>query len=76
MLMLKRTIESAIYTYLKSDEIKTLFVWGPRRSGKTTLVDKLARELGVTKYNFDLESDREKFALAGMSFKRLLRKTR
>ncbi|OIP97722.1 hypothetical protein AUJ94_01855 [bacterium CG2_30_40_12] len=60
--MLKRTIESAIYTYLKSDEIKTLFVWGPRRSGKTTLVDKLARELGVTKYNFDLESDREKFA--------------
>ena len=36
--------------------------WGPRRSGKTTLIDKLTKELGVTKYNFDLVSDREKFA--------------
>ncbi len=60
--MLKRTIENAIDIYLKSDDVKTLFVWGPRRSGKTTLIDKLAQELGVTKYNFDLESDREKFA--------------
>ena len=59
--MLKRTIENNISAYLKSNEIKILFVWGPRRSGKTTLIDKFAKELGVTKYNFDLESDREKF---------------
>ena len=62
MILLKRTIEDSINAYLKSDEVKILFVWGPRRSGKTTLIDKLAKELGVTKYNFDLLSDREKFA--------------
>lgn len=62
MVILKRTIEDNIDKYLNSEEIKTLFVWGPRRSGKTTIIDKLAKQLGVTKYNFDLESDREKFA--------------
>ena len=61
MHILKRAIENNINIYLNSDEMKILFVWGPRRSGKTTLVDKLAKELGVTKYNFDLVSDREKF---------------
>ena len=62
MPLLKRAIEKAIDAYLRSDDIKILFVWGPRRSGKTTLIDKLTKELGVTKYNFDLVSDREKFA--------------
>ncbi len=60
--MFKRKIEENIDKYLKSAEIKSLFIWGPRRSGKTTLIDKLAKKLGVRKYNFDLESDREKFA--------------
>ncbi|KKU81166.1 MAG: AAA ATPase [Candidatus Gottesmanbacteria bacterium GW2011_GWA1_47_8] len=60
--MLKRTIEDAISKYLKGNENKILFVWGPRRSGKTTLINKLAQELGVTKFNFDLQSDREKFS--------------
>lgn len=60
--MLKRTIEDAISKYLKGNETKILFVWGPRRSGKTTLINKLAQELGVTKFNFDLQSDREKFS--------------
>lgn len=59
--MLKRTIEDTISKYLKSNENKILFVWGPRRSGKTTLINKLAQELGVTTFNFDLQSDREKF---------------
>lgn len=59
--MLKRIIEDTIDKYLHSDEIKILFVWGPRRSGKTTIINKLATELGVSKYNFDLQSDREKF---------------
>jgi predicted AAA+ superfamily ATPase len=62
MTILKRTIETDIYAYLKSNDVKTLFVWGPRRSGKTTLIDNLAKKLGVTKYNFDLASDRDKFA--------------
>lgn len=59
--MLKRTIEANINSYLKNREDKALFIWGPRRSGKTTLMRKLARQLGVTLYNFDLVSDREKF---------------
>ena len=62
MNMLKRTIEDNISKYLKGNETKILFVWGPRRSGKTTLINKLAQELKVTKFNFDLQSDREKFA--------------
>jgi len=60
--MFTRTIEDTINAYVQSNEIKSLFIWGPRRSGKTTLIDKVAAELGVKKYNFDLESDREKFA--------------
>ena len=60
--MFKRKIQEDIDKYLKSDEIKSMFIWGPRRSGKTTIMDQLAKELGVKKYNFDLESDREKFA--------------
>lgn len=60
--MLKRAIEEKIDQYLKGDSYKVLYIWGPRRSGKTTLLNKLAKELNVTKFNFDLESDREKFA--------------
>lgn len=60
--MFKRRIEKDINKYIKSEEIKSLFIWGPRRSGKTTLLNKLAKALGVKKYNFDLESDRTKFA--------------
>lgn len=62
MNMLKRTIEDTISRYLKSSENKILFVWGPRRSGKTTLINKLSQELGARKFNFDLQSDREKFS--------------
>lgn len=61
MNILKRTIEENIKTYLENDETKILFVWGPRRSGKTTLINKLAKELSIPKYNFDLVSDRDKF---------------
>lgn len=60
--MFKRIIEEDIDKYLKNRENKALFIWGPRRSGKTTLINKLAGELEVKKYNFDLGSDREKFA--------------
>jgi len=59
--MIKRAIEKDIEKYLKSDEYKILFVWGPRRSGKTTIINALSSRLGVPKYNFDLISDRDKF---------------
>ena len=61
MSILKRAIENSIDSYLKSDDIKILFIWGPRRSGKTTIIDNYAKVLSVDKYNFDLISDREKF---------------
>lgn len=59
--MIKRAIEKTIDQYLVGSEHKILFVWGPRRSGKTTLINKLAKQLKVVKFNFDLQSDREKF---------------
>ncbi|MEK7127620.1 MAG: AAA family ATPase, partial [Patescibacteria group bacterium] len=59
--MYKRLIENKIKTYLKSKDHKIFFVWGPRRSGKTTLIKRLAAELKVGYYNFDFISDREKF---------------
>lgn len=59
--MIKRAIEKTINRYLEGSDHKIIFVWGPRRSGKTTLINKLSKQLGVTKFNFDLQSDREKF---------------
>jgi len=59
--MFKRLIETDIDRYLKSKNNKILFIWGPRRSGKTVLLNKLAQRLKVKRYNFDWESDREKF---------------
>jgi len=56
-----RAIEKDIDEYLKSKENKILFVWGPRRSGKTTIMKKLAKQLGVKLYNFDYATDREVF---------------
>lgn len=61
MKLIKRTIEATIDRYLKGDDTNILFIWGPRRSGKTTLINKIAKELKVAKYNFDLASDRDKF---------------
>ena len=59
--MFRRLIESDINRYLKSGGHKILFIWGPRRSGKTVLLNKLAKQLKVKRYNFDWQSDREKF---------------
>lgn len=59
--MYKREIEKDIENYLKSKDNKTLFVWGPRRSGKTTIMKKLAKQLGERLYNFDFVTDREPF---------------
>lgn len=59
--MLKRVIEAQLEAYLKGNSHKIFFIWGPRRSGKTTLLKKLAVSLSVPVFNFDLESDTEKF---------------
>jgi len=59
--MLKRMIESFIESYLQGDSFKIFFIWGPRRSGKTTLLKKLSRTFSIPVFNFDLQSDAEKF---------------
>ena len=57
----KRSIEADIYKYITSEDQKILFIWGPRRSGKTTILENLANKLNLKVFNFDSESDREKF---------------
>lgn len=60
-MLFKRTVQHEVEKYLESQTHKILFVWGPRRSGKTTLLQKLSKKLNVPIFNFDLLSDREKF---------------
>ncbi len=60
--MFKRTIEDKIEEYLKGDDYKTFYIWGPRRSGKTTLLKQLAQKIGVRIFNFDFVSDHNLFA--------------
>src|SRR3990167_3750840 len=62
MSMIKRIIEGEAENYLAGKTTKILFIWGPRRSGKTILLGEIARRHGVRVFNFDLLSDREKFA--------------
>lgn len=59
--MFRRFIEEKIAKYLSGKSHKVLFIWGPRRSGKTTLLKKLSAEFSVPIFNFDVLSDREKF---------------
>ena len=57
----KRFIEKDIDKYINSEDQKILFIWGPRRSGKTTVLENIAGRLNLNVFNFDSESDREKF---------------
>lgn len=61
MSILKRSIDIHVEEYLKGDSYKILFIWGPRRSGKTTLLERLSAELEVPFFDFDLQTDRELF---------------
>lgn len=59
--MFKRTIEEKIEEYLKGEDYKTFYIWGPRRSGKTTILREMAQKLGVRVFNFDFSSDHNLF---------------
>lgn len=59
--MFKRTIEDQIEEYLQGVDYKTFYIWGPRRSGKTTLLKQLSKALHVPIFNFDFSSDRVRF---------------
>lgn len=60
--MFKRAIENEIEKYLQGEDYKTFYIWGPRRSGKTTLLRQLSQRLEVPVFNFDFSSEHEKFA--------------
>lgn len=62
MTMFKRTVEDKIEEYLKGKDYKTFYIWGPRRSGKTTILREISRKLGVRVFNFDFSSDHNLFA--------------
>lgn len=57
----KRFIEADIEKYVAGSDQKILFIWGPRRSGKTTILENLTEKLDAKVFSFDSESDREKF---------------
>lgn len=59
--MIARKVESKIEEYLNSNEKKILFLWGPRRSGKTTILKAISKKYGVRIFNFDFLEDRELF---------------
>ena len=59
--MIERHIKTLIEDYLKGESRKIFFIWGPRRSGKTTILKDIASKLSVPIFNFDLLSDRELF---------------
>ncbi|MEW6610147.1 MAG: ATP-binding protein [Patescibacteria group bacterium] len=69
--MIIRIIETDIESYLKGKDRKILFVWGPRRSGKTTLLKKYAGIYSLPVFNFDLLSEREKFAPDAQTLKKI-----
>jgi uncharacterized protein len=59
--MINRVIEKEIQKYLTLNSYKIFFIWGPRQSGKTTILKKIAKKLSLPIFNFDLISDRELF---------------
>jgi hypothetical protein len=56
-----RSIAKDIDQYISGDDHKILFIWGPRRSGKTTLLEDLSDKLNLDIFNFDSATHREKF---------------
>lgn len=71
MQIFKRAIQAQVDDYLASKDSKILFIWGPRRSGKTTLLSQLSQRLNVPIFNFDLLSDQQKFSLDLTALKKI-----
>ncbi|MBV6397411.1 MAG: hypothetical protein HFACDABA_03025 [Anaerolineales bacterium] len=59
--MFMRSIEKDIHEHLSGETHKILFIWGPRRSGKSTLLAKISAEQNARIFNFEFLSDREGF---------------
>lgn len=60
-MIFRRDVEKYVEAYLAGTSRKILFIWGPRRSGKTTLLEHFANVLNTRVFDFDLLTDRELF---------------
>src|SRR3989338_694006 len=71
-MLITRSLEKDIAKYLRGNTKKILFIWGPRRSGKTTLLKKISEKLKTPIFNFDLLSARENFVPRDENLKKLI----
>lgn len=69
--MILRTIQKNINQYLNSETKKVLFIWGPRRSGKTTLLEQIKEKTGAPLFNFDYITDQELFKAEETTLKKI-----
>ena len=74
--MVNRKIETKIQQYLKSDDKKILFIWGPRRSGKTTILNNIAKKYDIRIFNFDFIEDREIFQPSKEALEKIVNSTK
>jgi len=59
--MIKRQIQQDINKYINEKDNKIFFIWGPRRSGKTTIIRHLGKQLSIKVFNFDFLDERDFF---------------
>ena len=59
--MYKRHVKYQVDEFLQDKGRRLLFIWGPRRSGKTTVLEQISQEQNAKIFNFDFVSDREYF---------------
>lgn len=74
--MFKRQIEDQVEDYLKGKDYKIFYIWGPRRSGKTTVLKKLAQKIGARVFNFDFSSDQRLFQPSRDTLGRLIKENK
>lgn len=74
--MINRKIETKIDKYLESDDKKILFIWGPRRSGKTTILKKISEKYNTRIFNFDFIEDRNLFQPSREALEKIVNTTK
>lgn len=74
--MYSRIIEEEIKKYLDGQEYKTFFIWGPRRSGKTTLITQLSQKLNAPLFNLDLDTHQRQLAPEMATLEKIAKSTK
>lgn len=75
---ISRSIENDIEKFIKrkNSGSNILFIWGPRRSGKTTLLKKFAKKYRSEIFNFDYLNDQSKFTPYKQALDKLVAKNK